>query len=234
MVAACLPVLLLGPGYAVLTARGVPAADAVVFGPAVTIAIVATAVLAAVIAGVPAAVASWVIVLGLIALAAALVARKAVPRPDASARRPVLLMLIAFALLGGVRPRPVQPAIRHDDLRSADEADRLRRAHREPAPPAPAGATTSSSSVPSRSSGTASCPARDSSTRTGASPTSASARPPRATAISTFPRCSPPARSPAPTPCIRATAFCRRTRALPKSWRSTTSISSVPSPSISA
>ena len=37
------------------------------------------------------------------------------------------------------------------------------------------------------------------------------------TATSMFRRCSPPARSPAPTPCIPATAFSRRTPALPKS-----------------
>ena len=46
---------------------------------------------------------------------------------------------------------------------------------------------------------------------------SASARRRRAKAISTCRRCSPPARSPAPTRCIRATDFCRRMRGSPKS-----------------
>ena len=63
---------------------------------------------------------------------------------------------------------------------------------------------------------------------------SASARRRRANPISTSRRCSPPARSPAPTRSIPATAFCRRTPASPKSWPSTASPSSAPSPSISA
>jgi hypothetical protein len=109
LVAACLPGLLLAPGYAILTARGAPSSDAVVYGPAVTIAIVATAVLVAVVTGVPAAVTSWVVVLGLIALTAALVARRTVPRPDASAKRPLVLMLIAFALLVGFDLVPSNP-----------------------------------------------------------------------------------------------------------------------------
>ena len=69
-----------------------------------------------------------------------------------------------------------------------------------------------------------------------ASPTraSASARRRRATAISTSRPCSRPARSPAPTRCIRATASCPRTRASPRSSRATTSPSSAPRPSTSA
>ena len=47
---------------------------------------------------------------------------------------------------------------------------------------------------------------------------SASARRRRAIAISTSTRSSPPARSPAPTRCIRATASCRRTPSSPTSW----------------
>ena len=58
--------------------------------------------------------------------------------------------------------------------------------------------------------------------------------PPAREAISIFRACSRPARSPAPTPCIQATASCRRTPALPKSWRSTASPSSARPPNISA
>ena len=62
----------------------------------------------------------------------------------------------------------------------------------------------------------------------------ASARRRRRTAISTFRRCSPPARSPAPTRCIPATAFCRRMRALPKFSASMAFTSSDRSPNTSA
>ena len=55
---------------------------------------------------------------------------------------------------------------------------------------------------------------------------SASARRRRATAISTSTRSSRPARSPAPTPSIRATASCRRTPSSPTSSPRTTSPSS--------
>ncbi len=54
------------------------------------------------------------------------------------------------------------------------------------------------------------------------------------TATSTSRLFSRPARSPAPTRCIPATDFCRRTRALPKSSPTTTCISSAPRPSTSA
>ena len=108
-VAACLPPLLIAPGYAILTARGVRPADALVYGPALTIAIIALVVLAAVATGLSAAVASWVIVLGLIAVTVVLAVRKAVPRPDRAALRPVLVMLIAFALLVGFDLVPGNP-----------------------------------------------------------------------------------------------------------------------------
>ena len=50
------------------------------------------------------------------------------------------------------------------------------------------------------------------------------------TAISTFRPSCRPAKSPAPTPCIRATAFFRRMPVSPKSWPNTACSSSVRSP----
>ena len=58
--------------------------------------------------------------------------------------------------------------------------------------------------------------------------------PPPRTAISTSPPSSRPAKSPAPTRYIRATAFYRRTRASPKSSPSTACTSSGPRPNTSA
>jgi hypothetical protein len=109
VVAACLPILLVAPGYAILTARGGTPADAIVYGPALTIAIIATGVVVAIPLGVSGAVASWVIVLGLIVVTIVLLARKRVTRPGVAATRPFLLMLLAFALLVGFDLVPSNP-----------------------------------------------------------------------------------------------------------------------------
>lgn len=114
-VAACLPIFLLAPGYAILTARAATPSDGIVYGPAITIAIVAATVLAAIGVGVPAAVASWSIVLGLTSLTVALTLAGKVPRPDGQAMRPIVLMLIVYAFLVGFDLVPSNPSLNKVD-----------------------------------------------------------------------------------------------------------------------
>jgi hypothetical protein len=103
-----------------------------VYGPAITIAVVAATVLATIAVGISAAVASWSIVLGLIALTAALTLARHVPSPDAQAIRPVVLMLIVYAFLVGFSLVPSNPTFNTNDTGRAVAGNHVSRPHHQP------------------------------------------------------------------------------------------------------
>jgi hypothetical protein len=108
--------VLIAPGYALLTRRGASVGDAITFGPAVTIGIVAAAVLLSVVVDAPPEATSYLIVIALVAGTVLLTFRRRTPGPSWAELRPVLLLLFVFAFLVGFSLVPSNPRFHTDIL----------------------------------------------------------------------------------------------------------------------